>query len=108
MRRFQFYNLPACQIPWWQGKMQGISPIQPLFAKIGLENTCKYNSVRDNSLCDRAGNFFARAGNYSAFWTGAGNLGKIDPRFGALRRPIIPANTRKDAATLLASDPRAA
>src|SRR6202035_4318184 len=44
----------------------------------------------------------------SAFWTGAGNLGKIDPRFGAQQRRILPANTRKDATTFLASDPRAA
>ena len=35
----------------------------------------------------------------SVFWTGAGNLGKIDPRLGALQRRIIPANTKKDAAT---------
>jgi hypothetical protein len=55
------------QSPWGQGKMQGISPIQRLFANIRLENTCKYNSVRENSLCGRAENFFARAGNYSRF-----------------------------------------
>jgi hypothetical protein len=55
--------------------MQGISPIQPLLAKIRLENTCKYNSVRENSLCGRAGNFFARVqGISSALWAGAGNL----------------------------------
>jgi len=36
----KFYNIPMCRIPWWQGKMQGISPIQPFFTKIRLENIC--------------------------------------------------------------------
>ena len=71
-------------------------------------NFGKCNSLRENFPCDRAGNFLRVQGISSAFWTGAGNLGKIDPRFGALPRHIIPANTRKDAPTLLASDPRAA
>ena len=31
--RGQIHGLPTCRIPWRQGKMQGISPIQPLFAK---------------------------------------------------------------------------
>ena len=43
--------------------MQGISAIQPLFAKIRLENPRKCNGLRENSLFGRAGNFLARAGN---------------------------------------------
>jgi hypothetical protein len=35
----------------------------------------------------------------SAFGPEQGIWAKIDPRFGALQRLIIPANTRKDAAT---------
>jgi hypothetical protein len=46
--------------------MQGISPIQPLFTKIRLENIGKYSSLRENSLRRRAGTFFARAGNQFA------------------------------------------
>src|ERR1700677_1510675 len=40
LARGRIHELPTCRIPWWQGKMQGISPIQPLFAKIYRENIC--------------------------------------------------------------------
>src|SRR5271163_2410315 len=53
-----------CRIPWWQGKMQGISPIRPFSVDIRLENICEFSDLRMNSLCDRAGNLFARAGNW--------------------------------------------
>jgi hypothetical protein len=42
--------------------MQGISPIKPLFAKIRLENICKFSPDTRNSLRKVAGNYFARAG----------------------------------------------
>src|SRR5271170_5887194 len=50
-------------VPCWQAKTQGLSPIQPLFAKIGLENFREFSHLRVNSLRGRAGNLFARAGN---------------------------------------------
>jgi hypothetical protein len=43
--------------------MQGISPIQPFFAKIRLENICEFRNCGPNSLRGRAGNKFERAGN---------------------------------------------
>jgi hypothetical protein len=51
------------RIPWSQGKMQGILPIQLLFAKIRLENISGSSVFEMNSLRDLAGNYFARAGN---------------------------------------------
>src|SRR5271169_5933016 len=54
---------PTRQIPWSQGKRQGISPIQRFFAKIRLENLCEFRCLRMNSLRRRAGNFLASAGN---------------------------------------------
>jgi hypothetical protein len=57
------HDLLMCRIPWWQGKMQGISPVRPFSAEIRLENICEFSDLRMNSLCDRAGNSFARAGN---------------------------------------------
>ena len=54
----------TCQIPWSQGKTQGISPIQLLFTKNCPENNYKFSSLRANSLRDNAGNYFARAGNF--------------------------------------------
>ena len=45
------------------GKNAGNFADSAAFCKIRLGNACKYNSVRENSLCGRAGNFFARAGN---------------------------------------------
>jgi hypothetical protein len=62
-QRDHFHGLPMCRIPWSQGKMQGISPIQPFFANIRLESICEFSYLRDNSLSRRAGNFFASAGN---------------------------------------------
>jgi hypothetical protein len=44
------HGLLACQIPCWQGKKQGISTIRPIFARIRLENSCKFNVLRENSL----------------------------------------------------------
>jgi len=38
--RIDFHSLLKYRIPWSQGKTQGISPIQPLIAKIRLENIC--------------------------------------------------------------------
>jgi hypothetical protein len=38
------------RIPCWQGKMQGISAIQSLFAKIRLENRRYFSDLRANSL----------------------------------------------------------
>jgi hypothetical protein len=44
--------------------MQGISPIQPLFAKFCLENICEFSRLRDEFLLrDVAGNYFVAAGN---------------------------------------------
>jgi hypothetical protein len=63
----------TCQVPWSQGKTQGISPIQPLFAKISLENACESSGFTTNSLRGPAGNYFAHAGNYFVVWAGAGN-----------------------------------
>jgi hypothetical protein len=37
-------------IPWSQGKMQGISTIQPFFPKMRLENNCYFGSLGENSL----------------------------------------------------------
>jgi hypothetical protein len=50
--------------------MQGISPIQPLIAKIRLENICEFMDLQMNSLRDGAANYFAHSGNFLA---GAGN-----------------------------------
>src|ERR1700722_6266032 len=36
------------RIPWSQGKIQGISTIQPFFPKIRLENNCYSSSLREN------------------------------------------------------------
>jgi hypothetical protein len=43
----RFYRILKARIPWWQGKMQGISPIQPFFAKIRLKNICEFSNLRD-------------------------------------------------------------
>ena len=50
------HSFLMCLIPWWQGKMQGISPIQPSFAKVRLENIREFSSLQLNSLRGRAGN----------------------------------------------------
>jgi len=44
--------------------MQGILPIQPLFANIRLEYICEFSVLQTNSLRAGAGNFFALAGNF--------------------------------------------
>src|SRR5271169_2064345 len=56
--------------------MQGISRNRPLFHEGRLENVCKVSNLQVNSLRRRAGNLFARAGNYFDFSTGAGNLAR--------------------------------
>jgi hypothetical protein len=57
------HGIMTARIPWSQRKMQGISPNQPFFVKIYLENICEFSSLRMNSLRKQAGNFFASAGN---------------------------------------------
>jgi hypothetical protein len=42
--------------------MQGISPIEPLFAKICLENICKFSRIREIPYAKSQGIYFARAG----------------------------------------------
>jgi hypothetical protein len=64
------------RIPCWQGKMQGISPIQPLFAKFRRENVCYFSSLRENSLRSEQGIFSRPQGINSALSTGAGNLAR--------------------------------
>jgi hypothetical protein len=66
----QLYNALTWLIPWSQGKMQGISPIQPFFAKIRLENTCECNGLQTNSL----GIILREQEINSAFSIRAGNL----------------------------------
>jgi hypothetical protein len=56
------------------GKNAGNLPIQPLFAKISLENICKFSRMRENSLHRVAGNYLREQGNNSAFWIGTGKL----------------------------------
>jgi hypothetical protein len=64
--------------------MQGISPIKPLFAKIRLENICKFSRIREIPYAKSQGIILREQGNNSAFWTGTGIWRKIDPR----SRPI--------------------
>src|SRR5271163_2627444 len=68
-----------CRIPWWQGKMQGISPIRPFSAEIRLENICEFSDLRTNSRISYAieqGIHSPEQGIGSASWTGAGNLAR--------------------------------
>ncbi|MFZ0205202.1 MAG: hypothetical protein WAL59_03580, partial [Roseiarcus sp.] len=58
--------------------MQGISPIQPFFAKISLENTCECNGLQTNSLRIGAGNHFARAGNLREIEPARLNIPTVD------------------------------
>ena len=75
------HGLMTARIPWWQGKMQGISRIQPFFANIRIENISEFRYLRMNSLrrqsreffCQRR-EFFCRAGNEQ------GIRPKTDPR----------------------------
>src|SRR5271170_3687792 len=55
------------------GKNAGNFADSAAFCEICLENTCKCNGLRENSLRDRAGNFFARAGKYTRFTPEAEN-----------------------------------
>ena len=54
--------------------MQGISPIKPLFAKIRLENICKFSRIREIPYAKSQGIILREQGNNSAFWTGTENL----------------------------------
>src|SRR5277367_4207453 len=73
----KFPDLPPCRIPWWQGKKQGISRIQPLFAKISLENICNSRYLREIiPYAIEQGINSRKQGINSAFWTGAGNLAR--------------------------------
>ena len=54
--------------------MQGISPIKPLFAKIRLENICKFSRIQEIPYAKSQGIILREQGNNSAFWTGTGNL----------------------------------
>jgi hypothetical protein len=72
----QFYNFWALRIPCWQGKMQGISPIQPLFAEIRVENLFELSYLRENSLCRQQGIISREQGITSALSSGAGNLAR--------------------------------
>jgi hypothetical protein len=54
--------------------MQGISPIEPLFAKICLENICKFSRIREIPYAKSQGIILREQGNNSAFRTGTGNL----------------------------------
>src|SRR5277367_815991 len=73
-RGSKFHSLLKAQIPWSQGKMQGIFSIQPFFAKICLENICEFSCLRMNSLLEQRREFFCqrrelirRAGNRREF-----------------------------------------
>src|SRR5271156_4946755 len=73
----KFPDLPPCRILWWQGKKQGISRIQPLFAKISLENICNSRYLREIIPYEiEQGINSRKQGINSAFWTGAGNLAR--------------------------------
>ena len=73
-RGSKFHSLLKAQIPWSQGKMQGIFSIQSFFAKICLENICEFSCLRMNSLLEQRREFFCqrrelirRAGNRREF-----------------------------------------
>ena len=61
--RISVHSLLMCLIPWWRGTMQEFRQIQPIFAKIRLENIREFSRLQLNSLRGRARNQFARAGN---------------------------------------------
>src|SRR5271155_440341 len=72
--RIEFHSLLKAQIPWPQGKTQGIFSIQPSFVKICLENICEFSCLRMNSLLEQRREFFCqrtefirRAGNGREF-----------------------------------------
>jgi hypothetical protein len=52
--------------------MQGIFPIQPIFAKNCLEYTCKRNGLQKNSLSTEQGIFSRVQGISSGFWPAQG------------------------------------
>src|SRR5271155_5391054 len=59
-RGSNFHSLLKAQIPWPQGKTQGIFSIQPFFAKICLENSCEFSCLRMNSLLKQSREFFCQ------------------------------------------------
>jgi hypothetical protein len=67
------------QIPCWQGKKQGISPIRPFFAKIRLENTCETSMLRENSLRGEQGIISRAQGIDSHLAQEQGIWREIDP-----------------------------
>src|SRR5271154_766711 len=70
------HGLLPCRIPWWQGKMQGILPIQPLFSKTHRKNICEFSNLRANSLLGRAGYFLPAQGINSREQGSAGNFAR--------------------------------
>jgi hypothetical protein len=76
----QFYNLLARQIPWSQGKMQGISPIQPLFAKSVAKTPVDTIACEIIPYTGEQGIILREQGISSAFWAGAGIWLEIEPR----------------------------
>src|SRR5271163_3277800 len=58
--RIEFQRLLKAQIPWPQGKTQGIFSIQPFFAKVCLENIREFSCLRMNSLRRQSREFFCQ------------------------------------------------
>ena len=69
-RGSRFHSILKARIPWYQGKKQGIYSIQPLFAKIRLENLHQFSRLRMNSLHKQSREFFYQG--RELFWR-AGN-----------------------------------
>jgi len=87
-RGSKFHSLLKAQIPWSQGKTQGIFSIQPFFAKICLENGYEFSSLRVNSLLKQSREFFCqrrelirRAGNRREFGAKTDPLAPTHPRY---------------------------
>src|SRR5271170_7728144 len=97
-RGSKFHSLLKAQIPWSQGKTQGIFSIQPFFAKTCLENGYEFSSLRVNSLLKQSRDFFCqrrefirRAGNRREFGAKTDPLAPTHPRYVhalARRRPL--------------------
>ncbi|HEY3720252.1 MAG TPA: hypothetical protein VGL41_08940 [Roseiarcus sp.] len=88
IRRPGFYGSNAWQIPCWQGKMQGISPIHPFFAKICLKNLRKSNPLRVNSLREEQGIILREQGIVFRLSTGAGKSARS--RFSSPDEALVP------------------
>ena len=71
------HGLMTARIPWSQGKMQGISRIQPSLANIRLENISEFRCLRMNSLRRRSREFFCQR---REFFCRAGNEQGIRPK----------------------------